>query len=123
LNEGSDYAADVLGALRRSEAIVPSVWPLEVCNALMVAERKRRLTTADIDEALGILLALPIALDPGSRNEPFKQIRGLARTRHLSAYDASYLDLALRRKLPLATLDEPLRKAAEQEGVPLFEPG
>jgi predicted nucleic acid-binding protein len=122
-DESTDYAVDVLHALRRAEAIVPPIWALEVSNVLAVAERRRRLDGSSAERCIGMLLGLPIAMDPGSRNGPFKDVRRLARSHGLSMYDASYLELAARLTLPLATLDEPLQNAAGAAGVARFRPG
>jgi len=119
-DEGGDYAVEVLEALRASEAIVASLWPLEVANGLAVAERRGRLDAAACARFMELVLALPIAVDPVSRSLALTGSYGLAKARGLSAYDAAYLDLALRHGIPLATLDERLRVAAATEGVPLF---
>jgi predicted nucleic acid-binding protein len=121
-DEGTDYAVGVLHTLRHGEAIVPSVWALEVSNVLSVAERRGRLDGPSAERCIRMLLGLPIAMDPGSSTGPFKDVRRLAREHRLSTYDASYLELAARMALPLSTLDGPLRDAAEAAGVARFHP-
>jgi predicted nucleic acid-binding protein len=119
-DEGSAYAVQVLETLRSSEAVVASLWPLEVANGLLVAERRGRIDDAGSAGFMELLLALPIAMDAGTRSRTLRSAHGVGRARALSAYDAAYLELALRRGVPLATLDGRLREAAEAEGVPLF---
>lgn len=103
--------------LRGSEAGAASLWPLEVANGLLAAKRRGRLTSADAERCLGILLALPIAIDPVTLSRAPGSTRALATKHRLSAYDASYLELAVRLGVPLATRDGALRAAAQVEGV------
>jgi predicted nucleic acid-binding protein len=117
-DEEDDYALSVLRALRESEAIVPSLWPLELVNGLTTAERKRRIGAAEAARFLNAVKALPVVVEPLSREAAFGAVRLLAHKHRLSAYDAAYLDLAVRLGVPLATLDKPLRNAAAAEGLP-----
>lgn len=107
----------VLDVLREGEAVVASHWGLEIANGLLVAERRDRVTPQDVPRLVKFLLALPIAVDPTVRKRPVETVRRLARTHGLSAYDAAYLDLAVRHGVPVASLDAALRAAAEAEGV------
>lgn len=91
--------------------------PLEVANGLLTAERRSRISASEATRAGRLLLALPIVVDPVERSRALGETRRVARARGLSAYDAAYLELALRLGLPLATLDGELRNAAEKEGV------
>jgi predicted nucleic acid-binding protein len=116
-DDASGYAIRILEALRAAEAITPHLWTLEVANGLVTAERRGRLDAPKADRFSRMLLALPIALDPGSRSAGFREIRQLARVHRLSLYDATYLELAIRTALPLATNDSALRSAAAREGV------
>ena len=116
-DEGGEYARDVLGRLEGEEACTTALWPLEVSNGLLVAERRDRIEPAAAARFARLLLALPIVVEPVDRRRVFEQARVLARRWDLSAYDAHYLELAIRYGIPLATLDEKLRKAAEKEGV------
>lgn len=120
-DEASEYADKVLDALETSEAIVPSIWPLEVANVLLVAERKRRLSRADTARFVSLVRSLPIMVEDETADRILGEILALARQYDLSSYDASYLDLAIRTSLPIATLDEDLRKAARHCGVPLWK--
>lgn len=90
---------------------------LEVVNGLLVAERKKRITPARVDECLEVISALPLIADVDA--ESVSVIR-LARGTGLSAYDASYLELAIRHALPLATRDRALRSAAGRVGIVMF---
>jgi predicted nucleic acid-binding protein len=119
-DEASRYADAALDALETSEAIVPSVWPLEVANVLLVAERKRRLSRADTTRFVSLVRSLPILVEDETPDRILGEILALAREYGLSSYDASYLDLAVRTSLPMATLDQHLRKAARRCGVPLW---
>jgi len=119
-DEGGEYAERVLGALRTSEAVAASIWPLEIANGRAVAERRGRLDPAGAARFMELVLALPIGVDPASRGSGLREAHRLARARGLSAYDAAYLELALRHGVPLATLDARLRDAAVAEGVQLF---
>jgi len=89
---------------------------------LVVAERRKRLSEAATVRFLALLRALPITVDPASPERAFTEIVTLARTHGLSSYDASYLELAIRRGVPIATLDTKLSKAAGECGVPIFVP-
>lgn len=120
-DEGEDYASRVLDALGESEAVAASLWPLEMANGLAVAERRGRLDATDARRFMELVLALPIAVDPTSRAATLTASYDLARCRNLSAYDAAYLELALRHGIPLATRDARLREAAVAEGVELFD--
>lgn len=120
-DEGGEYALAVLDALRISEAAAASLWPLEVTNGLLTAERRKRLEPGEAARFTRLLLALPIAIDPVARSRAFEATRALARTHMLSSYDAAYLELAVRLGVPLATLDEKLLAAAATEGVAPWE--
>lgn len=120
LAEEHPGAEHVMDLLADGEARVPGIWPLEFANALLVAERRNRLTEADAVEIREIVLALPIRVVPETTAQLLSVVLGLAREQGLSVYDASYLDLAMREGLGLATLDERLRDAARRCGVPLL---
>jgi predicted nucleic acid-binding protein len=111
----------VLRRLEISEAYVPAVWPLEVGNVLAVTERKGRLSKADVIRILSFIKDLPIVVELESPERMLTEILSLARENRLSTYDASYLDLAMRLGLPLATQDKELRAAANKCKVPLVK--
>jgi len=117
----NEEANSILELMRESEAHVPSIWPVEMANVLVVAERRSRISAADAARAIEILLSLPIKADKGYL-ENLDAIRLLAREHRLSAYDACYLELAQRTGLPIATFDHALQTAAGNCGVPVFAP-
>jgi predicted nucleic acid-binding protein len=119
-DEQDDYSQSVLDALATERAIVPDLWHLEISNTLIVGERRKRSTQANTVKWLGFLASLPIAVDEETKLHAFGITVSLAREHNLSAYDAAYLELAIRRGLPLATLDEKLKTAAQTVGVPLY---
>ena len=126
-DEQTPYAAAVLTLLETdTDAIVPSLWPLEVLNALIVAERRKRITLQEAEEFLTVIRGLNIEVEdaPSDRafSQSFNDIYELARKHRLTAYDAAYLELALRRGLPLASLDDDLNRAAGASGVQLVQP-
>ena len=108
--------------LEGERAVVPSLWISEVANGLLVAERRRRIPTGAAERAIALLERLPIEVVPETW-EALPRIHGLGSELGLTAYDATYLDLALEAGFPLATLDEDLRRAARTKRVPLLIPG
>jgi predicted nucleic acid-binding protein len=100
-------------------AIAPSFWPHEVLNALLVGERRKRISTVLIRTFLTDLEALPIALQEVPAEAVFDRIQSLSRAHGLTTYDAAYLDLAQSNGLPLATLDVDLIRACSKTGVEL----
>jgi predicted nucleic acid-binding protein len=118
-DESSEFTERVLERVAREEATVPNVWPLEVTNALLKAERLGRTTEAQTVHFIESLADLLIRVDPGDTTTVFSSIPPLARAHGLTSYDASYLDLAMRLGLPLATLDAGLIRAANAAGVAL----
>jgi predicted nucleic acid-binding protein len=121
-DEADAAGEKLLRALDRGTAVVPGLWFLEVANALAAAERRGRVSRAEADEALRLLSRLPIRADDRSGFTLAADLLALARSRRLSAYDAAYLELAARARLPLATLDRKLRAAATAAGVGLYPP-
>ncbi len=119
-DEIDDYPQAVLDALATEPAFVPDLWHLEVANTLVVGERRKRSTQADTVAWMNFLSDLPITVDEETKDHVFADTTHLARSNNLSAYDAAYLELAMRRGLPLATLDEGLRAAARTVGVALY---
>lgn len=119
-DEDNGYADLVLSRLESQEACVPAIWPLEVGNVLLVAERRKRLSEADSVRFLELLNNLPITVIQEPPERMCREIVALARVQKLSTYDASYLDLAMRKGLPVATLDTSLQQAASQCEVTLF---
>ncbi len=101
------------------EALTSTIWPLEVANALAVAERRKLIKPAQSTAFVEALSQLPIQVERTGAQRAFKEVLEISRHHRLSAYDASYLDLAMREALPLATVDGSLRTAARAAGVKL----
>ena len=120
-DETDPYAEKVLDRLTDAVAVVPAIWPLEVVNLLLVAERRERLGQADSARFLTLLSQLPLVVDEERTDRKLESLLALGRANSLSSYDASYLALAMRRGVPIATLDKSLIAAAERESIPLFE--
>jgi predicted nucleic acid-binding protein len=111
-DEGSPYAKEILDLLRTAEAFVPPIWPLEVSNALLGAERRKRLTESDSKQFLRLIDGLGVTVDTPRGLTAVSETLALARKHGLTACDAAYLELAVRLGAPLATLDHDLGKAA-----------
>lgn len=119
-DEGNDYVRHVLESLRRSSAIVPPIWALEIANVLLIAERRRRINEAQTSRFIEYLGGLPIEVDDSGLADVLTDGVAIARSHQLSSYDAMYLDLAMRHGVPLATQDRRLTEAARLAGVPLL---
>src|SRR6202521_1277170 len=120
-DEGTKFTEGVLDLISAgAEALVPSIWPLEVANALLMAERRKRIALAKVTGLLARIAGLPISVRPADPKHAFEQILPMARQLGLSEYDAAYLELAVREGLALATLDGELQKAARAVGVELL---
>ncbi len=120
-DETGEYAKHVLRALKDASAHVPALWPLEMANGLLVAERRKRIAEADTMRVLDTIRVLPILVDDETHAHALGATMALAREYALSAYDAAYLELAMRLDVPLATADQALAGAARASGVPRFE--
>src|SRR5271166_3728136 len=119
-DESTPYTEGVLDLLATgAEASTPAIWPFEVASALLVAERRKRITTAQVTSVLQRIASLPISVDPVRMDYAFGQILAAARGKKLTEYDAAYLELAMREGLPLATLDDQLKQSARSAGVAL----
>lgn len=118
-DEASDRAALVAEAIAHDGAAAPGLLQLEVTNILLMAERRRRIDGVQLLALCEAFDKLPVSLQPSLTPDQRAQVLRLAQKHRLSAYDAAYLELAMRLALPLASLDEPLRKAARSEGVSL----
>jgi predicted nucleic acid-binding protein len=123
---GSPGASDhtITGASRRdcggSDRPAPALWSLEASNALLVLTRRGKLTEDERAEALTALAQLSVVLDHEMAALAFGKLSDLATRHGLSVYDAAYLELAMRRKLPIACKDGPLRTAAKRARVKLL---
>jgi predicted nucleic acid-binding protein len=119
-DEASDYADGVLVSLEGKTILVPAVWGLEIANAVLVGERKKRLRQPEIRRFTTLLECLSLIHDVQPVGEHVSNILPLAREYNLSAYDAAYLELSIRHGAALATLDGKLENAAKQAGVNIF---
>jgi len=115
--EQSSQTEALLDQVTEAGALAPGLWPLEVANIILVAERKNRITLAQRVRALTALAKLPIRIDTETAGRAWSSTFDLALAHGLTVYDASYLDLSLRSGLPLATLDLALGRAATACGV------
>jgi predicted nucleic acid-binding protein len=116
-DEGTDETAKIQDRLIAEAAVVPAHWFLEVANVLAMAEKRGRISAADSTQFVKLLTALDIQVDDEFLTRAFDHILPLSRSHALTSYDAAYLDLALRRQLPLASLDDNLRQVATRLGV------
>ena len=110
-DEGNVYADALLDRLIAEGAVVPPIWPLEVGNVLLVALRRGRIRREELEAMVEQLTHLPIEVDLEATDHALAGVLVLAAQHGLTTYDAAYLDLAQRRNLPLATLDDRLRGA------------
>lgn len=118
-DEADPYAQAILRYLGKVEAIVPAIWLIEVANVLLVGERRGRETAASAARFIALLRSFPIEVESPQQWGIIDDILAIGRQFNLSSYDASYLELAMREGLPLATLDNRLIQAANAVGVPL----
>ena len=119
-DEATEFTDSLLESLAQATAKVPSIWFLEVANVLAISERRGRTNQAKITKFLQLLRSLPIIVDVKTEEKAFTDVLTLARTHQLTSYDAAYLELALREGLPLATLDEGLKRVALNIGVTIL---
>ena len=119
-DEASPSSDALLDRMQDHGAMVPQLWHLEIGNVLAQAERRGRITAADITARIGLLRRLPIVTDDETAARVLRDVLAHAREHGLTTYDASYLELAARRSLPLATRDGALKRAAERLGLELL---
>jgi predicted nucleic acid-binding protein len=116
-SDANKYGDAVLDILAESTALVPPIWPLEVVNVLLVAERRNRLKQVDSVRFITLLSQLPIVVEHEGPERKMKDLLSLGRATNLSSYDAAYLDVAMRNDCPIATLDKKLIEAAKNVDV------
>ena len=116
-DQRTEATAKLLERVQTDAAAVPSLWHLEVANVLALAERRRRITPAESTELIALLETLEIVVDEETPSHALGRVLDLAREERLTAYDAAYLELAMRLGLPLASKDVDLCDAAERLGV------
>lgn len=119
-DEATSRSQKLLDRLENESVLVPALWFLEVTNVLAMAEKRKRITAARSSEFLSLVETFDIEIDHESANRAFAQLLPLCRAHGLTSYDAVYLDLATRRQLPLASLDDDLRRGAKTLGVKLL---
>jgi predicted nucleic acid-binding protein len=118
-DEASPRSDALFAQVRDQGAVVPGLWHLEVANVLLQAERRGRIAAADVAMRLELMAELPIDTDNETTAREWREILALARAEGLTTYDAVYLELAIRRGLPLLTKDKALIAAAARTGVAL----
>jgi predicted nucleic acid-binding protein len=116
-DEANEFTEALRESLLKENAVAPVLWPIEVGNVLLVAMRRGRIAREDWVRIRDDLSALPIDIDPDSYERVLDTVLPIADEYGLSVYDAMYLELALRRGLPLATLDRKLVEAANTAGI------
>ncbi len=119
-DEQTDQVLATINHVYMGGASVPPLWRYEVANGLQMAIRRQRITPDYRTRSLDKIDELPITIDPDGLSEIWSTTIKLADLYRLTVYDAAYLELAQRRRLPLATLDAALSKAARESGVDLF---
>ena len=122
VDEDNDYANAVLALMPNAEAFVPEIFTLEIANTLLVSERRNRMTPNQTASAINLIQSLPISIDSQTSATALGVTLTLGREQKLASYDAAYLELAIRLKLPLVTLDDRLAKAAKRCSVVLLDP-
>ena len=121
-DEADELSRGLLTAIHSQLILVPPIWPLEVANALLTAERRERIKPADAARFLQLIADLPIEVVTSTRVVVRDALLSMARRHHLTAYDAQYLELAVWHRAALATRDQTLLGAAQAEGVQIWEP-
>lgn len=116
-DEATPKTSALLNRLAAETALVPAWWFIEVTNVLAMAERRGRITPAQSDAFIADLSKLAFERDDEAPGRAFAHLLPLCRAHRLTSYDAAYVDLAIRRRLPLATLDDDLRKTAKKLGI------
>jgi predicted nucleic acid-binding protein len=119
-DEASPATDALLDQMQEQGAIVPALWHLEVGNVLVQAERRGRIAAGDMAARIELLRRLPITTDDETARRALRDTLALAREHGLTTYDASYLELATRRGLPLATRDRKLQEAASRMAIELL---
>lgn len=120
LDEATPATRQLFDDMGSTSAVVPAWWYIELANVLYLAEKNRRISADRVAEFTATIDDLRVEIDSEAPLRAFDHLLPLCRAHGLTSYDAIYLDLAVRRKLPLATLDGPLRKAARKLGVKLL---
>lgn len=118
--EADESSDEALARIETSGGAVPGLWALEIANTLLKAERRGRILARERHAHAAFLRALPITTDERTTEQVWTATLDLADRHGLTVYDATYLELALRLRVPLATRDKQLRQAAERSGLPVL---
>lgn len=116
-DEASPETDALFERVRDEGAVVPALWHLELSNVLLQAEKRGRITASDVATRLELITELPISVDQETTVRAWREVLTMARTERLTTYDATYLELAVRRGLPLLTKDNDLAEAARRLDV------
>jgi len=116
-DEGNQATDDILHQMKERIAVVPTIWPLEVANVLLMAQKHKRISAATASGFVDALAALPIIVDETTSTRAMHSIYTIAESNRLAIYDAAYLELAVREKIPLLSLDQDMVKAAKKMNV------
>jgi len=119
-DEASPQLYALQDQVKRNGAIVPMLWHLEIGNALLQSEKRGRVAVPELEVHIALLDSLPLETDGETCEHALHETLNFARAHKLTLYDAAYLELALRRKLPLATKDEALRAVALRLGIKIL---
>lgn len=122
VDEVTPYTESVQTSLTSTKALVPGIWPSEIANVLFISLRRKRCSAEDIAIWSNMLCQLPIEMESTSREMMLNDVLPLSLKYQLTAYDASYLELALRLRLPIATLDKSLIATAAVLGIDRYDP-
>jgi len=119
-DEVTTQTEKILEHLESSQVVVPSIWPLEVANVLLIAKRKKRVTDLQVSGFIDALATMPIHVDDSTTSRAMHSIFTLASQENLTIYDAAYLELAIRENIPIATLDNDLLKVSKRLKINIF---
>lgn len=120
-DERNEEATALLADIGHYKIIGPPHWWAEITNGLLMAEKRKRINSHEINEAMKLLMALEIEIIPATTVEFAEKIIPLALSHKLTSYDACYLHLTITKKAPLATLDKALKTAASKAGAAIFK--
>lgn len=118
--QGTPYTSGVLQRMPTAVAATPASWPLELAQAVLLAERRGSLTPVQSAQKLATVAGFNIRIDDRPHAGLWPDVMAVARSRRMPVFDAAYLELAVRLKLPLATINATLTRAAAAAGVPVF---
>jgi predicted nucleic acid-binding protein len=119
-DEQSEVALRIFEAIENAEVHVPTLWWMETANALLMAERRKRISQAEVSEALQMIHMLGVRTDTEVSSQVVHEAVSLARQHGLTVYDAAYLELTIRHNAILATTDKLLEKAARSVGIKIL---